>query len=90
LFTHSLSTHSYTCEAWAITSQQLNCLEVSHNRCLRRMKGVSLLDHLTNEQLLLLLQSVLARIQACIRLPEKRYDLSSCTPSSLLAPAGRG
>ena len=40
--------------------------------------------------MVLVLQSVLARIQACIRLPEKRYDLSACTPSSLLAPTGRG
>ena len=46
-----INTLLYACETWAITSQQLHRLEVFHNRCLRRMKGVSLLDHVPTDQL---------------------------------------
>lgn len=46
-----MNTLLYACETWAITSHQLQRLEVFHNRCLRRMKGVSMLDHLSTDEL---------------------------------------
>ena len=46
-----MNTLLYACETWAITSQQLQRLEAFHNRCIRRMKGVTLLDHITTDQL---------------------------------------
>ena len=46
-----INTLLYACETWTITEQQLQRLEVFHNRCLRRLKGVSMLDHVSTEQL---------------------------------------
>ena len=46
-----INTLLYACETWAITSQQLQRLEVFHNRCLRRLKGVTMLDHIPTDQL---------------------------------------
>ena len=46
-----INTLLYACETWAITSQHLHRLEVFHNRCLRRLKGVTMLDHLTTGEL---------------------------------------
>lgn len=46
-----INTLLYACETWTITAHQMHRLEVFHNRCLRRMKGVSMLDHISTEQL---------------------------------------
>jgi hypothetical protein len=41
----------YGCESWTITEEQLRRLEVFHNRCMRTIKGFTLLDHISTPDL---------------------------------------
>ena len=67
-----VNTLLYACETWTITSRQLQRLEVFHNRCLRRMKGVSMLDHVSTEQLHAM-EPVTAPIAVWIRRAQLRW-----------------
>jgi hypothetical protein len=46
-----LSVLLYAAETWTLTHAQLGRLEVFHNRCVRRLKGVSLLDRVRTTDL---------------------------------------
>jgi hypothetical protein len=46
-----LSILLYGCEAWTITEEQQRRLEVFHNRCMRTIKGFTLLDHISTPDL---------------------------------------
>ena len=41
----------YACETWTTKTQHLQRLETAHNRWIRKIKGVSLLDHMSTAQL---------------------------------------
>jgi hypothetical protein len=41
----------YACETWTLRQEQLQRLEVFHNRCIRRLKGVTMLDRVSNASL---------------------------------------
>ena len=43
----------YRGETWSLLDRHLNPLSVFHMRCLRRICGISLRDHVTNQQILL-------------------------------------
>ena len=43
------STLLYGCETWAVTDRDVHRLEVFQMKCLRRMRGVTLLDRISND-----------------------------------------
>ena len=46
-----LSALLYCCETWTLTEAHLARLRTFHNRCTRWIKGISLMDHLTNPEM---------------------------------------
>ena len=47
-----LSRSLYSCETWALTKAQLQRMESFHMKCLRRILGITLWDHIPNVNIL--------------------------------------
>ncbi len=46
-----LSALLYGCETWAATAKDIHRLEVFHFKCLRSIRGVTLLDRISNDDM---------------------------------------